>query len=231
MADRPELSSSARDVVLFGIGHVAEVITVYLERFSDLNIVGYTVDADYLPEGGSFNGKPIVAWEEIEMHFPCDQVRLMGPLTYQRLNQVRRDRYLEGKARGYRFASFIHPASHILTDQIGEHVIILEQNVIQPFASIGDNIIIWSGNHIGHHVSIGNHCFLASMVGIAGNTQIGEQCYLGGQVGINHGLKIGDRCAVLNAILIDRDLPDDIALIGRWKDAKSLPSMRIRHLL
>ena len=103
--------------------------------------------------------------------------------------------------------------------------------MIQPFASIGDNIIIWSGNHIGHHVSIGNHCFLASMVGIAGNTQIGEQCYLGGQVGINHGLKIGDRCAVLNAILIDRDLPDDTALIGRWKDIKSLPSMRIRHLL
>jgi acetyltransferase-like isoleucine patch superfamily enzyme len=231
MANSPEQSSSARDVVLFGIGHVAEVITVYLERFSDLNIIGYTVDADYLPECGSFNGKPIVAWEEIESHFPCDQVRLMGPLTYQRLNQVRRDRYLEGKARGYSFASFIHPASHILTDKIGEHVIILEQNVIQPFASIGDNIIIWSGNHIGHHVSIGNHCFLASMVGISGNTQIGEECYLGGQVGITHGRKIGDRCAVLNGIAIDRDVPDDTALIGRWKDIKSLPSMRIRHLL
>lgn len=231
MTDRPEQSFSGRDVVLFGIGHVAEVITFYLERFSVLNIVGYTVDADYLPEGGSFNGRPTVAWEEIEAHFPPERVHLMGPLTYQRLNQVRRDRYLEGKARGYSFASFIHPASHILTDQVGEHVIILEQNVIQPFSTIGDNVIIWSGNHIGHHVTIGNHCFLASMVGISGNTQIGEECYLGGQVGITHGRKIGDRCAVLNGIAIHRDVPDDTALIGRWKDVKSLPSMRIRHLL
>lgn len=220
-----------RDVVLFGTGNVAEVISVYLERFSDLNIVGYTVDAEYLPEGRSFNGKPTVAWEDIEAHFPSDRVRLMGPLTYQRLNQVRRDRYMEGKARGYSFASFIHPASHIMTDQIGDHVIILEQNVIQPFATIGDNVIIWSFNHIGHHATIGNHCFLASMVGISGNAQIGEECYLGGQVGIAHGLTIGDRCALLNGVVIDRDIPDDTAVIGQWKDAKRLPSMRIRHLL
>lgn len=231
MADRPEQSPNGADVVLFGTGHMAEVITVYLERFSDLNIVGYTVDADYLPEGGSFNGKPIAPWEDIEAMFPPDRVLLMGPLTYQRLNQVRRDRYLEGKARGYSFASFIHPACHILTDNIGDHVIILEQNVIQPFASIGDNVIIWSCNHIGHHVTIGNHCFLASMVGISGNTQIGEECYLGGQVGISQGLKIGDRCAVLNGIAIGRDLPDDTAMIGRWKGAMTLPSKRIRHLL
>jgi UDP-3-O-[3-hydroxymyristoyl] glucosamine N-acyltransferase len=231
MSDRPEESSSASDVVLFGTGHMAEVITVYLERFSDLNIVGYTVDAHYLPEFDSFNGKPIVAWEEIEAHFPCDQVRLMGPLTYQRLNQVRRDRYLEGKARGYSFASFIHPASHILADQIGEHVIILEQNVIQPFAKIGDNVIIWSGNHIGHHVRIGNHCFLASLIGISGNSQIGEECYVGGQVGIAPGLTIGNRCALLNGVGIGKDIPDDTAMIGQKKDAKRLPSMRIRHLL
>lgn len=231
MAKLSDSPAGGRDVVLFGAGHVAEVITVYLERFSDFNIVGYTVDADYLPEGGEFNGKPIVAWEEIEEHFPCDRVRLMGPLTYQRLNQVRRDRYLEGKARGYTFASFIHPGSHILTDNIGDHVIILEQNVIQPFVAIGNNVIIWSFNHIGHHVSIGNHCFLASMVGISGNTQIGEECYLGGQVGIAHGLRIGDRCALLNGVGVDRNIPDDTAVIGRWKDVKRLPSMRIRHLL
>lgn len=228
LSDSP---AGSRDVVLFGTGHVAEVISVYLEHFSDLNVVGYTVDANYLQELDSLNGKPVVAWEELKTHFPPDQVRLMGPLTYKRLNQVRRDRYLEGKAGGYRFASFIHPASNILTDRIGDHVIILEQNVIQPFATIGDNVIIWSGNHIGHHATIGNHCFLASMVGISGNTQIGEECYLGGQVGIAHGLTIGDRCALLNGVGIDRDIPDDIAVIGQRKDAKRLPSMRIRHLL
>ena len=32
-------------VVLFGAGQVAEAVTVYLERESDHEIVGYTVDA------------------------------------------------------------------------------------------------------------------------------------------------------------------------------------------
>lgn len=219
-----------RDVVLFGTGTVAEVISIYLEHFSNLNIVAYTSDREYLPEG-DFNGKPVVAWEELENFYPPEKVELMGPLTYQKLNVVRRDRYLEGKKRGYRFASFIHPDSNILTDKIGDHCIILERNVIQPFAEIGDNVIIWSGNHIGHHVTLGSHCFVSSQVGIAGSTTIGEECYLGGQVGINHGLAIGDRCVVLNAALVKDDLPDDKVIVGRSGDIKSFPSHRISHLL
>lgn len=224
-------SASGADVVLFGTGNVAEVITVYLERFSDLNIVGYTVDADYLPMARSFMGKQVVPWDKIKSYYPPGQVRLMGPLTYQRLNQVRRDRYLEGKTMGYAFASFIHPASHILTDSIGEHVIILEQNVIQPFVEIGDNVILWSFNHIGHHVKLGSHSFVASLVGVSGNTKIGEQCYIGGGVGFNQGLKVGDRCAFLGQVVVDKDVPDDTTLIGRPQDVRRIPSARIAKLL
>lgn len=222
--------SDLKHVVLFGTGMVAEVITAYLERFSDLDIVAYTVDREYMPEG-DFNGRPVVAWDELESHYPPDRMRLMGPLTYQRLNAVRRDRYREGKARGYAFASFIHPNAHVLTDRVGDHVIILEQNVIQPFAQIGDNVIMWSGNHLGHHSSIGSHCFLASMVGIAGATRIGEECYLGGQAGITHGLTIGDRCALLNGAFVKEDLPDDTVVVGQPGEIKSYKSKRIVHLL
>ncbi len=220
-----------RDVVLFGTGQVAEVMTVYLNRFSDLKIVAYTVDAGFMPPEGRFAGRPVVAWEELEAHYPPDAVRLMGPLTYQRLNAVRRDRYLEGKARGYAFASFIHPGSHILTDRIGDHVIILEQNIVQPFAEIGDNVILWSMNHIGHHVKIGSHTFVASFVGISGSTTIGAECYLGGQAGITHGLTIGDRCALLNAAGVKENLPDDTVIVGQQGEIKPFPSRRIAHLL
>lgn len=225
-----EISPKTKDVVLFGTGMVAEVITVYLDRFSDLNIVAYTVDRDYMPDA-PFLGKPTIAWEDLPDHFPPDRVRLLGPLTYQRLNTVRRDRYRQGKALGYDFASFIHPNSDILTDRIGENCIILEQNVIQPFASIGDNVIVWSKNHIGHHTSIGDHCFISSMVGISGACTIGEECYLAGQVGIAHGLTIGDRCALLNAAGIGRNLSDDTVIAGAHGEVKPFPSKRIMHLL
>lgn len=222
---------TTKNVVVFGTGMVSEVISVYLEKFSDLKIVGYTVDREFMPEDNLFNGLPTVAWDEIEDHYPPNEVQLIGPLTYQRLNQIRKDRYLEGKAKGYAFASFIHPASHVLTNQIGDHVIILEQNVIQPFASIGNNVILWSNNHIGHHTSIGDHCFLASYVGISGSVKIGEQCYLGGQTGVVHGLEIGARCVTLNAAVVKETLPDDTVIVGPPSDKKPFPSSKLAKLL
>ena len=131
------------------------------------------------------------------------------------MNEFRRDRYLEGKARNYRFASFIHPNSHIYTTDIGENCFILEANVIQPFAKIGNDVIMWSGNHIGHHSIIGDHCFLASHVGIAGATRIGDGCFLGGKVGIKEGLTIGPACLLSFGVIVTKDLPPgSVALRG-----------------
>lgn len=219
-----------QDIVLFGTGAMAEVIAVYLRAHSDYRIVGYTVDA-YFRETDRYDRLPLVAWEELEAHFPPGEVLLLGPLTYRRMNTIRRDRYLEGKARGYGFARFIHPASHIYTDRIGENCLILEANVIQPFAEIGNNVIIWSANHIGHHVRIGDHCFIASQVGIAGHVTVGPECYLGGQVGIPHGLTLGHGCAVLNGAFLTKDLEDFAVVSGEGDRPKPFSSTRLHRLI
>lgn len=218
------------NIVIFGTGAMAQVAKVYIDRHGPHRIVGFTVDRAF-KTGDSFEGHPLVAWDELEQHFPPDAVQLLGPMTYQNLNAIRRDRFLDGRARGYKFASFIHPDSRIYTEDIGENCFILENNVIQPFASIGNDVIIWSGNHIGHHVSIGDHCFIASQVGIAGNTKIGKECHIAGQVGITHGLTIGDRCVMLNAAVVAKNLPDDTVVVGQSGDIRSFPSSRIRHLV
>ena len=181
------------DIVIFGAGQMAEVAKVYMDAHSDDRIVGFTVDAQYA-KVDRFHGLPVVPWENLEEFFPPDQVWLLGPLSYRRVNEFRRARYLEGKRRTYRFASFIHPNSHVYTKEIGENCFILEANVIQPFVKIGNNVMLWSNNHIGHHSIIGDHCFLVVGVVIAGGTRIGEGCFLGGKVGITGGLTIGDDC-------------------------------------
>src|SRR5439155_1817769 len=132
------------DIVFFGTGHSAEVAKVYIESHSEHRIVGFTVDAQYAT-AATFHDLPLVPCQRLEEFFPPDQVELLGPISYARMNEFRRDRYLEGKARNYRFASFIHPDCHIYTKDIGEHCFILEANIIEPFARIGDNVVIWSG--------------------------------------------------------------------------------------
>jgi len=219
------------DIVIFGAGQIAEVAKVYIDAHPEHRIVGFTVDAQYAT-ADSFHGLPLVPWEDLESVFPPGQIELLGPLSYRRLNEFRRDRYLEGKARNYRFASFIHPNSHIYTTDIGENCFILEANVIQPFAKIGNDVIMWSGNHIGHHSIIGDHCFLASHVGIAGATRIGDGCFLGGKVGIKEGLTIGPACLLSFGVIVTKDLPPgSVVLRGIEDRVAPFPSSRMRGML
>ena len=111
------------NIVIFGTGYSADVARVYLQRYSNHQIVGFTVDRQYATTQ-RFHDLPVVAWDSLEGVFPPDQVELLGPISYSRMNQFRRERYREGKARNYRFASFIHPQSNVETEEIGAHCFI-----------------------------------------------------------------------------------------------------------
>ena len=219
-----------QEIVIFGTGDMAQVAAVYIRAHSDLNIVGYTVDESY-KSGDTFDGLPLVPWETLEKVFPPDKVKLLGPLTYQRMNTIRRDRYLEGKARGYSFASFIHPDCNIYTDKIGENCLILERNVIQPFSSIGNNVIIWSGSHVGHHAQVGDHVFISTYVGIGGSAVIGDECHLAGRAGVVHGVTVGPRCAILNGVTLTRSLPEGSVISAELPPVKNFDSSRLYRLL
>lgn len=219
------------DIVLFGTGDMAAVAAVYIRAEApEMRIVGYTLDDEYCISD-VHDGLPLVPWSMLETRFPPDRVRIFGPLSYQRMNTFRRDRFLEGKARGYGFARFVHPDGSNYAEQIGENCLILERNVLQPFCRIGDNCIIWSGNHIGHHAVIGDHVFISSQVGIAGSSVIGDECHLGGQVGITHGLTLGARCAVLNGAFVSTDLPEGTVVVGESDRPKPFDSARMLRLL
>ena len=219
------------DIVIFGAGQIAEVAKVYIDAHSEHRIVGFTVDPQYAMSDRFFD-LPLVPWDRLEQFFPPDRVELLGPLSYRRMNEFRRDRYFEGKARSYRFASFIHPDSHIYTQDLGEHCFILERNVIQPCVKIGNNVMIWSGNHIGHHCVIGDHCFIASQVGIAGGARIGERCFLGGKVGVSDGVTIGDACFLGLGVRAMKDLAPGSVVVRSVADRiEKFPSSRIRRLV
>lgn len=219
-----------RDIVVVSAGTAAEVIYAYLRRFSNFNVVGFTVDRDHMPDGKVMN-KPVVPWDTVKTEFPPEQVRLIGPPTYARLNTYRRDRYYEGLEMGYDFASFIHPDSNIMTDDIGDHVIILDQCVVLPGTRIGNNVIIWCNTHVGHHCTIGDHVFMSSQVGIGGSTTVGEETYLAGQAGVMNKARIGARCAILNQAGIKQAIPDDSVVVGAESRIKPYSSAKIKRLL
>ncbi|QSX77454.1 acetyltransferase [Agrilutibacter solisilvae] len=218
------------DIVVFGAGQIADVARIYIDAHGPDRIVGFTVD-DAFRTGDTFAGRPQVSWEQLERSFPPDRVKLLGPLSFRKLNEFRKARFQEGKARGYTFASFIHPSCNVYTDRIGENCFILDNNTLQPFVEIGDNVILWSNNHIGHHSRIGDHCFLSSHIGISSNVTLGEECFMAGKSSIDYGRSVGARCFLGPAAVVLADLPPDTVVPGVASPVARYSSQRLKRLL
>ncbi len=187
---------SKRKLVIFGHGDIAQLAHYYFSSDSDLEVVAFTVDPEFI-DRETFCGLPLVNFTSIEEMYPPNQYLMFVALSYSKINTVRRERYDQAKGLGYELASYISSRATVLNDQrVGDNCFILEDNVIQPFVTIGNNVTLWSGNHIGHHSTIHDHVFIASHAVISGHCDIGSQCFIGVNATIRDNISIGDRCII-----------------------------------
>lgn len=219
-----------KPLVIFGAGDIAQLAHFYFSRASGFEVVAFTVDQAYLTEA-AFCGLPVVAFEEVRTQFPPEQFNLFVALSYSKLNEVRKEKYLASKALGYSLASYISPMASVLNDgKIGDNCFIFEDNTIQPFVTIGNNVTLWSGNHIGHHSIIKDHCFIASHVVVSGGVEIGEQCFIGVNATLRDHIKIGEKCVVGAGTLLLADAEPEGVYIGTATERAKVPSTRLKRI-
>jgi sugar O-acyltransferase (sialic acid O-acetyltransferase NeuD family) len=219
-----------KKLLIFGTGDSGELAHWYFTRDAGREVAAFTLDAAYLREE-RFAGLPVVDFASAHAAYPPETHDLFVAVGYTKLNAVRRDRYLEGKRRGWGIASYVSPRASVLNDgRIGENCFILEDNTIQPFVTIGDNVTLWSGNHIGHHSTIGDHCFITSHVVVSGGVRVGERCFLGVNATIRDHVTIGAGCVIGAGSLILADVPDDSVHAAAGTEMARVPASRLRHL-
>ena len=190
-------------VIIFGLNDFAELAHYYLTNDSNYDVVGFTVNYEYLKDC-TFKGLPVIAFEEIELHFPPDKYLLFSPMTGIRMNTVREKIYLQGKLKGYEYASYISSKAVIFNNEIGENCFILENNTLQPFTKIGNNVILWSGNHIGHHSIIEDHVFFTSHVVMSGHCLIKKRAWIGVNSTLRDYITVGEGCLIGMGSLITK---------------------------
>lgn len=218
------------DIVMFGSGQFAEVAVAYLERDTKHNIVAFTLDQEYIEEP-TFQGKPVVPFETLEEHYPPDRVELFLPLSYKKMNRYREEHYLNAKARGYRFITYISPHARIHSHtRIGENCMILDDNVIQPYVEIGNNCILWSGNHIGHHTKIRDNVFIASHAVVSGAVEIGNNCFLGVNCTIRDNIKIAPYCLIGAGAVILKPTKEKQVFIGPKSEAADISTDDLKNI-
>lgn len=217
------------DIVLFGTGQFAEVAESYLQD-SPYNIVAYTLDVDFI-DVSERHGKPIVPFEQLTTLYPPEQYHLFIPISYKKMNQFREQKYLQAKAWGYQFISYVSPHARVHPNvTIGENCMILDDNVIQPYVTIGDNCILWSGNHIGHHTTIGDHCFLASHVVVSGSVTVGNNCFFGVNATTRDNIQIAEHNLIgAGALILENTEPKQV-YVGVKSTPLRVTSDRVKNI-
>jgi sugar O-acyltransferase (sialic acid O-acetyltransferase NeuD family) len=177
-------------LIIFGTGDIAQIANYYFTIDSEHEVVAFAVDKDYLTTD-EFEGKPVVAFENIEEKYSNKEYKMFIALSYSDLNKIRANKYLEAKNKGYELVSYISSkCSYISQFPCGDNCFIFEDNTIQPYVKIGNNVTLWSGNHIGHHSVLEDHLFISSHVVISGHCIISSFSFLGVNSTIGHRVKI-----------------------------------------
>jgi sugar O-acyltransferase (sialic acid O-acetyltransferase NeuD family) len=219
-----------KEIVIFGIGEIAALADYYFTHDSTRRVVAFTVDATFVKES-SYLSKPVVPFEEITAYYPPDKFDFFVAISYQKLNQIRTAKVTAARDMGYTLASYISSRATVFPDLThGDNCFILENNVIQPYASIGSNVTLWSGNHIGHHASIEDNVFMASHVVVSGGVRVGEASFVGVNVTLRDHVNIGAHCVLGAGALVLRDLPDGSVVSPSGTEISPVPSHRLRHI-
>jgi len=203
-----------KNLIIFGSAEIAELAHYYFDNDSGYNVLGFTVDDEYLSED-TLQRLPVIPWSEVVDKFKPSDTSMHVALSYKHLNRLREEKYLQAKGAGYKLANYVSSKSATWPDlTTGDNCFILENQTVQPTVKIGSNVMLWSGNHIGHGTVIKDHVYVASQVVISGHCDIGERSFLGVNATIKDFTHIGADCFIAMDACVTRDLEDGSVVLS-----------------
>lgn len=213
-------------IVIFGTGAFAEIAHYYFTRDSGLGVAAFTVDAAYLREP-TFRGLPVVAFEEVERHFPPGDFGMFVAVGIGRVNRSRAEKVAEAEAKGYRLASFVSSRADVADDLVVRpNTMIMERTGIQPFVEIGRDTIVWSGTRVGFRTTIGDHCWIVGPI-LGESVAVGDSTFIGLNATIAPSVRIGRSNVIGAGALILADTADGVIYRGRPSTPSRVPSDRL----
>ena len=216
-------------IILFGTGQMAQVVLYYIEKDKAFEVSAFCVDRDYIKED-NFNGKPVVAFEDVEKFYPPEAYKMAIPISFKHLNKYREQKYLAAKDKGYTCVSYVSKDAFCETTDIGENVFILGNCSICPFVHIGNNVFMWPTTAIGHHVVIEDNCFLASPK-LSGCVTVRHNSFLGTNSTVADTLEIGAYCIIGGGVTVTKSIKDGTVLAMKKAHPLPLKSWEMEDIL
>ena len=215
-------------VVIYGIGHHAELVAHEMKRYNLHEVVAFTVSDEYLNRS-EVNGLPVLSYENITQTHPPDKYKMFIAIGPQYVNSARESLFQDAKMRGYSFVNCISPFFNRPEDLIlGENVYIDIYCLISNFVKIGDNVTM-IGSKIGHHCKIGDNCFIS--VGIlAGNVNLEKNVFIGLGSTIGPNITLGELTVVGMGCVISKNTKPSSVYLNKSTQKQKFDSSRLKLL-
>lgn len=197
-------------IILGGGGHARVLIDIL--QTHDVEIIGITLAE---PTFDELFGYPVLGNDNAVYRWKPSDVLLVNAIGSIGIPTNRKLLYEKFHAKGYRFASVIHPSAIIASDcKLGEGVQIMAGAVLQSGSCIGNNVIINTKASIDHDTVVGQHVHIAVGSTIAGGVRIGDCAFIGAGSTIIQNIDIGANSIVAAGAVVIRDIKESTTVMG-----------------
>jgi sugar O-acyltransferase (sialic acid O-acetyltransferase NeuD family) len=216
-------------LVIFGASGFAEMAHYYFERDSQYSVAAFTVDAAYLKET-TFQGLPVIAFEELEASFPPEQVTLFVAMGIQKVNQYRARKVAESEARGYSLASYLSSKAKVADDFVLQtNSFVMEEVFLQPHVTIGRDSVLWPRCTVGFRSRIGDHCWLVAAT-LGESVIVGDYSFIGLNATIAPSRTIGPSSVIGAGAVVLEDTSEFSIYRAKASERSRVPSYRLPRI-
>ena len=199
-----------RNVVIFGVGQLAQLASFYLNQQKEYRLVGYTTND---PQSSVHESFPLVDVAHLADHFDQSVTSVFVAISYHKQNSIRRHHCKALRSQGWNLASIISPTAVVASNCVlGDNLFIAESVVVQPWSQIGDGVVLWSGVQVGHHSVLGDYAFLSAGTVLMGCNTVGTCAHLAGGVTVRDHVTVGNARQISAGEIVLSDLADAEAL-------------------
>lgn len=207
--------AETRAVIIIGAGGHAKVLV------NSLHLCGVALWGATSPDT-SVHGKsilglcPINGTDELLLkRSTADTVLVNGIGMTTPESALRQETFLKWKARGFSFATVVHPSAILAPDVVlGEGAQIMAGVVIQPGTRIGENTIVNSSASVDHDCIVGAHSHIAPGAVLCGGIVIGNRTMIGARSTVIQEIKIGGSVLIGAGAVVTANVADGARLRG-----------------
>ena len=153
-----------------------------------------------------------ITFAEIKLKYTHNSLEIVIAVGEPHIRSFLRNRV---KDAGFSLAVLVHPSANIADSAIlSAGTVICYNSFVSCDVVIGENVLIQPTASVGHDCKIGSDTVISTNVCIAGRCDIGCETYIGLQVPIKEGVCIGKQTIVGMGSVVIRDIPDQVIAIG-----------------